>query len=149
MRAGDSEGRKSMCTLYAVYSSLHADESHLTSAHSRFPGSSTVSASLCSSMAIETSRYRLDGASKPAITCSLPQCPSHHLSPFTLLLVAHLITIDLTVIAGVCCRVAEKWIRNIHPFSQHKRVKVCSWFYEAWSKTVLSLRAEVLIAEVL
>lgn len=110
-------------------------ESHLTSAHSRFPGSSMVPASLCSSTATETSRYRLDGASKPAITCLLPQCPSHHLSPFTLLLIAHLITIDMTVIAGVCCRVAEKRIRNIYPFSQHKCVKVCSRFYEARSKT--------------
>ena len=91
-------------------------------------------ACLHSSAATETSWYRLDGASKPAITCSLPQCPSHHLSPFTLLLIAHLITTDLTVIAGVCCRAAEKRIRNIYPFSQHKCVKVCSRFYEAWSK---------------
>lgn len=113
-------------------------EGHLTSAHSRLPGSSMVPASLRSSVAIETSRYRLDGASKPAITCSLPQSfqgPSHHLSPFTLLLIAHLITIDLTVITGLCCGVAEERIRNIYPFSQHKCVKVCSRFYEARSKT--------------
>lgn len=100
-----------------------------------FPSSSMVPASLCSSTAIETSRYRLDGASKPAITCLSPQCPSHHLSPFTLLLIAHLITTDLTITAGVCCRVAEKRIKNIYLFSQHKCVKVCSQFYEAWSKT--------------
>lgn len=91
--------------------------------------SGVVPASLCSSVAIETSRYRLDGASKPVITCSLPQCPSHHLSSFTLLLIAHLITTDLTVIAGLCCGVVENRIRSIYPFSQHKCVKVCSWFY--------------------
>lgn len=104
-------------------------ESHLTSAQG-----SMVPASLCSSTATETSRYRLDGASKCAITCSLPQCPSHHLSPFTLLLIAHLIRWDLTVTAGLCCRALGEWIRNLSPSSQHKRIGVCSGFYEAWSK---------------
>lgn len=32
------------------------------------------------------------GASRAAITCWLPQCPAQPLSPFTLLLIAHLIT---------------------------------------------------------
>lgn len=138
MRAGDSKGWKSMCTLYVVYSSLHTDERAIWLQHTAAFPVAAWWLPLCSSVAIETSRYRLDGASKPAITCSLPQSfqgPSHHLSPFTLLLIAHLITIDLTVITGLCCGVAEERIRNIYPFSQHKCVKVCSRFYEARSKT--------------
>lgn len=68
---------------------------HLTFAQS-FHSSHPVPASLGSSSAIETHRYRHGGASKPVITCLLPQCfmgPSHYLSLFTLLLIAHLITI--------------------------------------------------------
>lgn len=136
MSTGGRAGRQSLRTSRGVCSSRTQVRHHPTPARSAVPVAAPRGL-LRSSSAAETSRYRLDGANKPTITCLLPQRfqgPSHHLSPFTLLLIAHLITTKLTVIAGVCCGVAEKRIRNTYRFSQHKCVIVCSWFYEARSR---------------